>query len=62
MIPNDPIVQEVRKWRDQCAERFNYDLDAICRYLKEEQEKSGRRAVTLPHKPVQDRLAPTSYP
>ena len=48
----DPIVQEVRQWRDQLAERFNYDLDAICRYLNEQQEKSGRKAVVLPPKPV----------
>ena len=52
----DPIVQEVRKWRDQLAERFNYDLDAICRYLKEQQEKSGRKVVVLPPKPVKQSL------
>ena len=27
---NDPIVEEVRKYRDEHAKRFNYDLDAIC--------------------------------
>ena len=52
----DPIVQEVRKWRDQLAERFNYDLDAICRHLKEQQEKSGRKVVVLPPKPVNQSL------
>ena len=26
----DPIVEEVRKIRDEYAKRFNYDLDAIC--------------------------------
>ena len=26
---NDPIVNEVRKYRDEHAKKFNYDLDAI---------------------------------
>ncbi len=52
----DPIVQEVRKWRDELAERFNYDLDAICRYLKEQQDKSGRKVVVLPPRRVNPSL------
>ena len=31
----DPIVEEVRKIRDEYAKRFNYDLDAICQDLQE---------------------------
>ncbi len=27
---NDPIVNEVRQYRDKHAEKFNYDLNAIC--------------------------------
>jgi hypothetical protein len=38
---NDPIVDEVRRVRDAHAARFNYDLDAIFRDIKE-QEKSSR--------------------
>jgi len=34
MMP-DPIVEEVRRTRDEYAKRFNYDLDAICRDLRE---------------------------
>ena len=26
---NDPIVNEVRKYRDEHSKKFNYDLDAI---------------------------------
>ena len=26
---NDPIVEEVRRFRDEHARKFNYDLDAI---------------------------------
>ena len=39
----DPIVAEVRKHRDEHARKFNYDLDAICADLIEQQEKSGRK-------------------
>jgi hypothetical protein len=27
---NDPIVDEVRRYRDEHAKKFNYDLSAIC--------------------------------
>ena len=48
----DPIVEEVRGHRDEYAKRFNYDLRAICHDLKEQQERSGRKRVSLPPKPV----------
>ncbi|MCH8528731.1 MAG: hypothetical protein LAT79_16510 [Kiritimatiellae bacterium] len=38
----DPIVAEVRKYRDEHARKFNYDLDAICADLVAKQEKRGR--------------------
>jgi hypothetical protein len=41
----DPIVEEVRKVRDAYAQRFNYDLDAIYRDLKEKERRSGRVVV-----------------
>jgi hypothetical protein len=43
----DPIVEEVRKIRERHAAKFKYDLDAICRDLKEQERKSGRRLVSL---------------
>ena len=45
---NDPIVDEVRKVRDAHASRFNYDLDAIFRDIKEQEKKSGRAFVSFP--------------
>ena len=42
---NDPIVDEIRRVRDEYAARFNYDLDAIYRDLKEQEKKSGRTFV-----------------
>lgn len=47
---NDPIVEEVRRVRDELAARFNYDLDAIFRDIKEkekEEQKKGRKFVSF---------------
>lgn len=44
---NDPIVDEVRRHRDEHARRFNYDLRAICADLMARQQKSGHRLVRL---------------
>jgi hypothetical protein len=46
MTWSDPIVDEVRRVRDAYAARFNYDLRAIYRDLKEQEERSGRRVVS----------------
>ncbi len=42
---NDPIVDEVREFRDEHARKFNYDLDAICADLMEKQKRSGHPLV-----------------
>jgi len=42
---NDPIVDEVRRVRDEHAARFDYDLDAIFRDIKEQEKMSGLRFV-----------------
>jgi len=44
---NDPIVDDVRRVRDAHAARFNYDLDAIFRDIKEQERKSGRKFVSF---------------
>jgi hypothetical protein len=44
---DDPIVEEVRRIRDAYAVQFNYDIDAICRDLREREKKSGRKVVDL---------------
>ncbi len=57
---NDEIVDEVRKIRDTHASRFNYDLDAIFRDIKEQEKKSGREFVSFPPRraePIQATLA-----
>jgi hypothetical protein len=45
---NDPIVDEVRQVRDAHASRFNYDLDAIFRDIKEKEKTSGREFRSFP--------------
>lgn len=46
----DPIVEEIRKYREEYAARFNFDIGAICQDARERQKKSGRKTVTLPPK------------
>lgn len=53
----DPIVEEVRRYREAYSSQFNYDLRAICRDLRERQKKSGRKIVSLPPKRVQKRVS-----
>jgi len=46
----DPIIEEVRKFRDEYAKQFNYDLDAICQDLIKKQEQSEKKIVSFPPK------------
>ena len=50
---NDPIVEEVRRVREEYAARFNYDLDAIFRDIKEQEKKSGRKFVSFPPRRIE---------
>ncbi len=43
----DPIVEETRAAREELLERFNYDLDALCAYLQEQETRSAKKAITL---------------
>ena len=53
----DPIVEEVRRYRQEYAAQFNYDLKAICQDLRDRQKKSGRKVVSLPPKRVQKEVS-----
>jgi hypothetical protein len=63
---NDPIVDEVRRIRDAHAARFNYDLGAIFRDLKEQERKSGRKFVSFGPRKIDSTetplVAPTAIP
>jgi len=46
----DSLVDEIRAEREAYAARFNYDLWAIYRDIKEQERKSGRTYVSLTRK------------
>ena len=45
---DDPIVAAVRKVRDELAAKFNYDVAAIFRDLRERESQHGDRLVSHP--------------
>jgi len=47
-VRKDPIVEEVRRARERHAAKMRYDLDAICRDLREEERQGRRRLVSFP--------------
>jgi len=57
----DPIVEEVRTFRDEHARRFKYDLDAIFADIRRHQAACGRPLVRLsPRRIVEKRLSATA--
>lgn len=42
-----PIVLEVRKVKERLAAKFNYDIDAMFRDLREREKASGHHYVDL---------------
>ena len=48
---NDPIVDEVRRVRGEHAARFNYELLAIFKDIKEQQKLSGLTFVSFAEEP-----------
>lgn len=53
----DPIVNEVRAIREAYARQFDFDLQAICRDLKEQEKKEGRNLVSFLPKKVKEKIA-----
>ena len=49
---HDPIIAEVWAVRDDHAARFDYDVAAIFKDIREKQEASGRDHVRYPARPV----------
>jgi hypothetical protein len=47
MIWNDEIVDEIRRARNEHAEKFKYDISAICADIRQKQKESGRKIVSL---------------
>ena len=53
----DEIVAEVRQVREEYAERFGFDVEAICGDLRKRQEEGGRRVVRLGSKKARSAAA-----
>ena len=43
----DSIVEEVRKYRDEHAAKFGYDIRAIAEDARKRQQESGRKVVSF---------------
>lgn len=43
---NDPIVEEIRRYRMEHAAKYGNDLSKICEALRERQRNSTRKVVT----------------
>jgi hypothetical protein len=48
---DDPIFDEVRRWREEYAARFNFDLKAIFDDRRRGTEEAGRTAHTVVNLP-----------
>jgi len=46
----DPILDEIWKFREAYAARFNYDLDAIFQDLKQKEKKKKKKFVSFASK------------
>ena len=58
----DPIVEEVRRVRQEYSKRFNYDLRALAEDLKKKERLHQERLVTSPPKPARGRTTAWQYP
>ena len=47
MIWNDEIVDEVRRVRNEYAEKFNYDISAICADIRQKQAAGKHKIVVV---------------
>ena len=48
----DPIIEEVRRIRQEYAQRFGYDLRAVAADLRQREQQHPERLVSFPPKPV----------
>ncbi len=55
-MPDDPILDEIYRIRAELSDQFHGDIQALGRYLREQQTASGVSAVTRPPKPVKIRV------
>jgi len=51
----DPIVEEIRRYRKEHAAKYGNDIHRICEALREGQKKSKRKVVNFGPKKLSDR-------
>lgn len=54
----DPMIAEIREYRDKQAARFGYDVAAIVRHYRALHEASGRPSVQYPPRLLDESSAP----
>ena len=54
----DALIDEVRKFRDEYARQFNYDLHAMCGDLRREQSLGSSPVVSFATQPTAPRHKP----
>jgi len=53
----DPIVKETRSLREQCANQFGHNADAIFQGILRRQAASGKKLISFEHrKPVLSKI------
>lgn len=50
-MTKDPVVEEVRRIREQLAAKYEFDLDAILAAAKKRQSRSGSKTASFATKP-----------
>jgi hypothetical protein len=50
MALRDPIVEEMRRIKEEHAARYNYDVDAMVKDLRAEQKRNGVKVVSYARK------------
>ena len=52
---DDPIIEEVRRIRQEYAKQFDYDVCAIAADLRKREQQHPERLVSFPAKPARRR-------
>jgi hypothetical protein len=55
---DDPIVEEIRRYRREHAARYGHDIHRIFEALREKQRKSKRKLVNFGPQKLSDRKLP----
>ncbi len=55
---NDEIVEEVRRVRNEHAEKFNFDISAICADIRQKQARGNRKVISTIDQNKDEELRP----